>query len=1350
MKTKIIKYSLVSLILCLSIAAVICIFLASSPGEKILKAVAESQIQKALNQPVEIHKLETNLLSRLKIDGLAIHDAAGEPAPDVIDINELKLSYNLFGILSKKLIINSVLIDTINLNIQRNDAGFYNFNALNPADTLRASGSEKTALELVLGSLDLNCINIAFDDKQIGLSNKIENCEVSVDCSGSGNYIFKIKTSEIFGVYDKLPVSIKNFCLDGSYSDAGLYIDNLSAVIGDFSFAASAEVLFEPDTIITANLLLEGSPGTLLDSILSINGLPGLKFSGGMRLSAGITGNLNSPNINGRLEIPEIKSDYGELYNLSLNAAYDNKRVLLDSMKVDLFGGRISAKAIISPDTMLTGSAELAIAGIDMERLWKTIYKEDSPYQGFLSGNTIVQINGNSIGDWKMESKIRAERARYRGKPLPDFYVNAGLADGTGSLRIHQPDFDISFSSLLKDSEIKGDFAANIENLKPLADIFNIDNASGKVKASGKITGAYESPAIKANIEAENVRYRNFPLDNLKGEISYANNELQIAMMEFSGKLDSIDQARPPFGIDSLSGAISYSGQVSGKPDSLNGNLRIELINPKYGQWGIDHAGVFIIANGNFITLTGANFSKNLITITAGGEYNLKDNTGNINLVMHDHAEDSSRSGIIDDSIEIGNIISVFELKNDGTIALSAKGNEIDINRLIDFCPDTLTCGGILDFDFSFAGDLINPEARLSVRAVKPTINNVYVDSALAEIMLADNLISVSELELHKSEQVLKGVAAMELARNETGQPAVNKNSRLKGKIYYWDWDLAILNPFLSGRAQVSGRSSLDISFDGRLEEPNISGSLKLSDCRIFLYPGSDSITDLNLTVVIDDSLLTFAGFEGILNNLPFNVQGYISSADRKDFRTDLQINISDIGLVTVRGGYLSETLDFQARIDNMDLSLLEPFMPSIKSLSGVLNSRIQALGEIDNPMIDGEIVVDKLTFQPAILSDSFTDGLIRINFDRQKMTLDTLFLRFNEGSLQAQGYVMHELGQIIGADLTASINKFNTIQAKKYEINIQTASLRYSGKEDKFLLDGDIEFGETRFLSDIKVQSILPRARSVEKAQPELPRFLQQTTLDIRIRKSDNLWIDNNLANLRLHSELGIIGSPVQPNVTGRLSIDEGYILYLDRKFKVKRGVAFFNDPHRFNPDINLLAEAKISSYQALESQTYIMKIEISGSLDELTADINSDPPLDKTDILALLTLGATRSQLSGKDSESGDVSTRDILMERAAMFSSQKISGYVSQRVGTYLGLDQVSVEGNLFKFDKSWGPQLLASKKLSNRVQLTYKTTVGHMNDQSIKLNYMLTRRFSLEGQTDRQGRSSLDFIYGLRFK
>ena len=108
------------------------------------------------------------------------------------------------------------------------------------------------------------------------------------------------------------------------------------------------------------------------------------------------------------------------------------------------------------------------------------------------------------------------------------------------------------------------------------------------------------------------------------------------------------------------------------------------------------------------------------------------------------------------------------------------------------------------------------------------------------------------------------------------------------------------------------------------------------------------------------------------------------------------------------------------------------------------------------------------------------------------------------------------------------------------------------------------------------------------------------------------------------------------------------------------------------------------------------------------------------------------------------------EVLRERAELYSSQRISSYATRKVGTFLGLEEMSIEGNLFTFGRSWGPQLLASKKISDRVALSYKTTVGHINDQSIRLNYQLSKYFSLQGQTDQKGRSAIDLLYGIKFK
>ena len=260
----------------------------------------------------------------------------------------------------------------------------------------------------------------------------------------------------------------------------------------------------------------------------------------------------------------------------------------------------------------------------------------------------------------------------------------------------------------------------------------------------------------------------------------------------------------------------------------------------------------------------------------------------------------------------------------------------------------------------------------------------------------------------------------------------------------------------------------------------------------------------------------------------------------------------------------------------------------------------------------------------------------------------------------------------------------------------------------------------------------------------------MKKTKFNIRLRESENIWIDNNLARLRLHPELSIIGTPANTYLGGRLTIEEGYILYLDRKFEIIKGTIDFIDPNRMNPLIDIKAKAILKSYQTLVGTRYEIILGIHEFLDQSELTLTSEPKLKKADILSLLTLGTTQQQMSSPGLIGDETSTTQILLERVKLLSSSRISGYAERQLGSTLGLEKVSIEGNLFKFGKTWGPQLLASKKLSDLVELIYTTTVGHMNEQNIRLGYKLSNKFYLEGQTDQRGRSGIDLKYKLKLK
>jgi autotransporter translocation and assembly factor TamB len=260
----------------------------------------------------------------------------------------------------------------------------------------------------------------------------------------------------------------------------------------------------------------------------------------------------------------------------------------------------------------------------------------------------------------------------------------------------------------------------------------------------------------------------------------------------------------------------------------------------------------------------------------------------------------------------------------------------------------------------------------------------------------------------------------------------------------------------------------------------------------------------------------------------------------------------------------------------------------------------------------------------------------------------------------------------------------------------------------------------------------------------------MEKTALDVRLRESRDIWVDNNLARIRLRTELNMIGTAVHPNVAGRVAVEEGYVWYLDRKFRITQFTADFSDPNRMNPIVDLRAETKLRSYQTQTGKPYDITLLVTGPVDQARVELTSVPPLDRPDILALLTLGRTREEISDRELEGRKPGATSIALERAQDLSSRKIAGYTERKLGGFLGLEEITIEGNLFRFDRSWGPRLVASRKLSGRLDLTYSTTVGHMNDQSIRLDYRLWRQLSLEGHTDQRGRSGIDLKYKLRYK
>ncbi len=1331
-----------------------------SPGEKIIKGFAEGKLQDLLGQEVRIGSLETNLLSRAQVRDVQIYQFLSGDTIPLLSLDYLRVDYRLTDLLRRPLSIRSLIMDRVLLSVNRDTSGAYNMPFLNTGEKTD-SISAPAPLEVRLHKAELNNATLEYLDNSIPIDAAVHNLNVTLEYQKDEIYLYHLRVDSSKVEYQGIPLTGNDIHLGGLWSPRRSRLDSVRVRLPGMEFKGNAEFVEDGGySSIAGDFNLRGNPGLLLKGVSEhlTDKVPSVE--GELNLSLHVEGSLDQPKLSLELDLPELEIAEIRLHKGLIQAELEPGFANLNQLSLQILGGSISGEGRFLLDSLLAHQLSLSVHEIDLAQVWRLLYHEVSPYQGKIHGKLTSSGSSQDPREWNISADMNLNQVKYHSKSVPDFSTRLTIQQSLAKLWLYQGRCEIFAQAKVDGERLEGQFSAKIPQVEPLAGLLDFPELTGELEMQGFLRGKADSPEIEARIEARNIEYQNFPVDSLTAGFLYRNGQAHISELRFGGSLDPIDTLQPPFGLSNISGGILYHGYASGPADSPSGEVTINLIQPSYGNIQLDEGLLRIVMDGHHVRLSPLELRRDSLLIQAKGEFNVPSATGTcevelVGVPLHgyslgDATNDSVRQAedSQDEVRRIGGLTVAFDLSEASRLSVRMVGSQFDLERLRVLLPQPPDIGGMLGFVVDFSGNLDDPRAQLDFELQKPRFQLVEMDSLRGHFTFENDQLELQRVELYDGNHYSWVKAVVGLERGEDGSYSVSDGSILQGQAQGHDFDLRLLDPLLAPEMQIAGRGSYDLSWDGTRANPHPVGSILVEDGLIRIGPSGPAIEQFNLTFSLQDSVLNIQKVRGVIRETPFNLEGEVTISQRQRFDLQAELAISDFGVIATDGTISQDSIEFKARIKQLNLSLLQPFIPDLKLLSGTLNTELALKGPTADPQLNGHLEVRELMLQPAWLDAPFDEGVIKLDFSQNEVKVDSIFMRKGQGTILVSGDLAQEQGGLADADVQVSIFNIGITRPKEAVLLVRSAQLNYKKHNDYYLLDGDVVLGETRMLVNFRPQSILPFAQAVERPKAELPSFLQQTRMDVRLRESENIWVDNNLARLRLHTELGVVGSPVQPNLTGRVAVEEGYVLYIDRKFKIKQGVVDFVDRDRLNPIIDLRAEATVKSYRAMEATPYIITLAVSGPLDEVVVELTSDPPLDRSNIISLLTLGATRDQLAGKDAEGKEASASGVLLERAQSLSSQKIAGYTSRKVGTLLGLDQLTIEGNLFRFDESWGPQLLASKKISRRVEITYRTTVGHSNENSFRLDYWLSKHFSLEGETDQQGRAGMNLKYRLR--
>jgi translocation and assembly module TamB len=176
------------------------------------------------------------------------------------------------------------------------------------------------------------------------------------------------------------------------------------------------------------------------------------------------------------------------------------------------------------------------------------------------------------------------------------------------------------------------------------------------------------------------------------------------------------------------------------------------------------------------------------------------------------------------------------------------------------------------------------------------------------------------------------------------------------------------------------------------------------------------------------------------------------------------------------------------------------------------------------------------------------------------------------------------------------------------------------------------------------------------------------------------------------------------------------------------------FVEPNRVVPIFHIQAETFTRGYR--------IRLSLDGPADKFAMSLFSDPPLTDMDILTLLTSGQISKESKGFESGIG--------AGEAAAFLTGGLQDVIEERFKYITGFERFEVDPHTTATG-SVSPRITVGKRLlGEKLFVTYSSSVGSTELDIIKLQYNLSKKFSIIGLRNEIGSVGTDFKYRFEFK
>ncbi len=458
------------------------------------------------------------------------------------------------------------------------------------------------------------------------------------------------------------------------------------------------------------------------------------------------------------------------------------------------------------------------------------------------------------------------------------------------------------------------------------------------------------------------------------------------------------------------------------------------------------------------------------------------------------------------------------------------------------------------------------------------------------------------------------------------------------------------------------------------------------------------------------------------------------------------------------------DTIDVRIQTPSINLAIIQGFTDQLANVQGTVQADVRIVGSGRDPHLQGFAEIKNGAFSAPGLGTTYTGFDTRIDFESDRVTIRKFqALDEHHQPLNVAGQLAVHERQVGAVDITIDSHNFELIDNELGDFDIDS-NLKITGELLRPRIDGDVRVVSGRLevdkilqlfydpyrieeLPDVvsaegKVANVGSAAEATKSAlqqasqvgvspetaaqtEPEEPApsgVFSSIALNVRVRIPDNFLLRGHRIrpggptraaigdmNITVGGDLDVrkdAGGPV--TLGGVVNTVRGTYQFQGRQFELQRdGTIRFTGEAELNPVLDITATRQIPD-TGVEA-----KVHVTGSAKSPELQLSSTPPLDESDVLALIIFNRPINELGTGE--------RASLAATAGGIATGFIATPLGQSIGRALDLDLFEIttttEGDTL------GAGITLGEQVGDRTFIKLRQQFGDRASSEFLLEYRL---------------------------